>query len=278
MEFDEGEENNFNKFFNEIEDKIIFDFVKNNKDIIINKKFDSYNNKVCFEGYEELFLVTSKIINNKEFKNYDVSLTFNPPSFTSVCFSHKNVKKDEEKEAEDEKIKIKIEQNFYYLKNQIDFVKNLSENDKKLLYNYTFKYDAYTNALHSAYYPFKMKRTDEKFKIGKEISLLMDRLFLEVPKTNREITVFRGASDIFHGPYVSTTLDKNSVLGFSLDKNIYKIIIPKGSSILPLFPISHFGHEAEILLDRKKILKKTERECKIRIYKKMHDCIELIYS
>jgi hypothetical protein len=156
------------------------------------------------------------------------------------------------------------------LKDQVNFILNLPENIKNVLIDYTKDLDKYINSLLSKdKYNNLLKRTDEKFKLAKKSIEIIDHLFKMIPRTTKEMVVYRGATNIFKGPYISTSL--KDIIGINFMRRspqnccLYKIIIPVGSSILPLFPISEYLEEYEILLDRKGILDYTGNDCKVEI-------------
>lgn len=142
------------------------------------------------------------------------------------------------------------------LTEQIDFVDNLSKKEKKFLVDYA----SYEN------------------KSNTEIDLLFNR----VPKTKKEFIVYRGTAMRSINPYktyVSTSLNKSVARNF-MDFNeccLYRIIIPKGSSVLPLFSISEFKEEKEVLLKRGSRFR-IIGNCTISIYNEEIKCIDLLLT
>jgi hypothetical protein len=168
----------------------------------------------------------------------------------------------------------------YQLHNQTNYIINLPDMAKKMLRDYTGYLDKYVNVLLSTNY-YNIEGSELEFKLAKHTIRVIDRLFEKVPKTTKEMVVYRGAKNIYTGPYISTSLKEVVALSFVRKIEnlccLYKIIIPEGSSILPMFVLSKHYTEYEILLDRKGILNQTGKECKVDVGDHTFDCIELIY-
>jgi len=268
----------------------VFDFDNEDKDLyrlLINKKIET----ITFsQGHDELWVSLSddklyiKFVDflNERKNEYEYDF-YDFKSSTGITFIIG--KRTSAMNFDDDRVERKqqlIDKFKYILKEQIDFIEELKQEDKEILKKYTFEYDRYVNSLKTGYYPFQMKRTDLKFQVAKNVSKLIDNIFAKIPLTKKEIIVYRGATNIYQGPYVSTSLDKEVSYRYIEDLNpvccLYRIIIPKKSAIIPMFSISKFMFEEEVLLDRKRILKETKRPCKTKIENKFVDCIELIYS
>jgi hypothetical protein len=170
------------------------------------------------------------------------------------------------------------------IEEQVEFIRNLPMETKKLLLRYTFDLDKYINITTTGVNWKNWDLTDSRFEIAKEAIVAIDNIFKEIPKTTKELLVWRGAKTIYKSQYVSTSLSISIAQYCFVEKDdtLYKIIIPVGSSIIPLFPLSWKGDEWEILLDGKNgtLTPTGAKDCKaeIEMDNAIFDCTELEYK
>lgn len=140
------------------------------------------------------------------------------------------------------------------MKKQKNYVNSLTKKNKDVLEWYTTD-----NGYKTLNYAL---RTDNKKLLSKELEYnlnLIDNIFLQAPKLEKPIVVYRGVElddpkniNFTTNSFISTSSDYETSLNF-IGKTccILKINIPTGSRILPLKTIAKdVAHEDEILLDR----------------------------
>lgn len=128
----------------------------------------------------------------------------------------------------------------------IKYVNNLPMESKKHLIHYT----------KNGYKKLNKKIRNERPLNDDDINMLksIDSSFTYAPEFEDTITVYRGIKGEYKPSlisYISTTTDMDTALSFSgTHCCILKITIPAGSKILPIYDISDFKQEFEILIDR----------------------------
>lgn len=158
-----------------------------------------------------------------------------------------------------------------FSKEQQDAIKLYTKNGDVLLSLYLRSDRKFTFQLY--YYHLKQMNTFKNTIVGYPFSLQNIEKFYQLIKTcfiysfNRDVTVYRGISKVLEDvnlydiqkskTYVSTSLDMLPAYKFTLDMDqkhpyqLIKIIIPKGSNILPILNLSEYSdnNEYEILLE-----------------------------
>lgn len=131
------------------------------------------------------------------------------------------------------------------LKPQVDFINGLSPEDNKLVEYYTFQGDKGLNY---------GKKTEQINRLNS--------LFDRVPALKNDLIVYRGViseqdsfdtrSNYFYGNFVSTSLNYDVAKDYSGQECCFlTITVPAGSKVLPLYSVSHYPEEEEILLQGK---------------------------
>jgi len=132
------------------------------------------------------------------------------------------------------------------LSEQINFLKEISDDHLESLYWYTVGDCRALNA-----------RMREGKKLSKRQQIHKDHImdiFNSIPPLKEQITVWRGFSSKVgydKNMFISTTIDKSIAYGYvDVVANccIYQIVITPGSKIIPMWTISGFTTEQEILL------------------------------
>jgi hypothetical protein len=128
----------------------------------------------------------------------------------------------------------------------IKYVNDLSVESKKYLIYYT----------KDGYKKLNKKIRNNRPLNDDDIQMLksIDLSFTYAPEFEESITVYRGVRGEYKPSlisYISTTIDIDTALSFSGTQCcLLKITIPSGSKILPIYDISDFKQEFEILIDR----------------------------
>lgn len=128
----------------------------------------------------------------------------------------------------------------------IKYVNDLSVETKKYLIYYT----------KDGYKKLNKKIRNNRPLNDDDIQMLksIDLSFTYAPEFEESITVYRGVRGEYKPSlisYISTTIDIDTALSFSGTQCcLLKITIPSGSKILPIYDISDFKQEFEILIDR----------------------------
>lgn len=257
-------------------------------------------NKVDFNVLRDLFRVYDKKLGTKDeikvieniinllFSNKEILNNYlNNPNFKGYMINYKNYKLFEKviDQINNNRI-IEVIRVFVVLEPQCEFLKNY---ENKVLLRELI--DLYTTGpartLNSKLlnkeelYDFSKKvnldeywNSDEKDETFLFIDKGMKHLFRFIPKTTEEITVYRGISlngELKHGNYISTSINEEiakDIIYEERNKSILKIIVPKGSSVIPLYLFSSYDTENEVLLDKDTELKcfKTDYENDYEIF------------
>lgn len=121
-----------------------------------------------------------------------------------------------------------------------EYVKSLSEDIKSIIIHYSGSGSSYIN---------KSLRKNTKENIGQVIKL--DKAFMNAPPLTHPMTVYRGISGL------EKLRDDNGFSSCSLNKSVsksfgkvFEILLPIGTRVLFIKPISTVPHEDEVLIDR----------------------------
>lgn len=150
-----------------------------------------------------------------------------------------------------------IEQRYPELRLAHDFVRyGLSEREKTVLQAYTGNNFYHINAGLRHYYHGSDHGRHYVTPSMVEDVKIMDDIFRKAPKLSKPLKVYRGMVDFSHdtnltGPFISTSLEQSVAKRFSRwNPLVLEIEVMAGTPILPLYGISHYSHEQEILLPR----------------------------
>ena len=100
---------------------------------------------------------------------------------------------------------------------------------------------------------YKMRMSESLNQVEREIVNNIKFAFNNVPLLNNPITVYRGITKPYDPSlisYTSASLKRSEAIGFTTRECcLLKILLPAGSSILPIMTISNIQHEKEILIN-----------------------------
>lgn len=162
------------------------------------------------------------------------------------------------------------------MQNQLNYVNSLPNNLKASLKGYT--QDLYENVNLTLRRHFKnsplnetvLKKLLESDWIDSEqyqTLIDMETIFGRAEPLSESITVYRGVDelpkDFPGGGYLSTTYTLENI---PQDKDILKIFLSPGIKALPVWSVSQFPSETEIILDRTGIVYDILRCYKIKTY------------
>ena len=202
-------------------------------------------------------LIWKPIIDYTDFV-YDFILDDNAKKYFKGNYEHLiNIKKECKKQTNE------ADYNYLYAKfiNQVKEMPDSFLNDKFKKKSIQLKIEASPGIMfYYQYVSLYGKITFEKYcsKIPKITKLQwinilnkyieqLDDIFKSIPKYNKQLTVYRGSAivDKKQQYYISTTLSKDIAKSFG---NVYKLDVDRNSCIIPLFNISRYSAELELLL------------------------------
>lgn len=153
----------------------------------------------------------------------------------------------------------KIDSKMNAFKPQIKYVNSLSNDTKKAIQYYTDDgYDKINNYLRYG---------GEKYvqQVYNSVKLI-DNAFKNAPPLTQDVTTFRGIrssyqieSDFIEKAYTSSSVDLSVAMEFNNKSKccIFKILVPKGTRVLPLVDCSDNASELEVLLPKNSKFKIT---------------------